>query len=535
MTLREPIAQMTKRDALHPVVSLAIRAAAFVLGMLACAAAAFMLIDGLTLKDLPRFYNCFIDAVLKNDRQEWTFLYSTAILLCISLALTPAFKMKFWNTGAEGQVLVGVLAAIGTRFYLGAPYVSRASQYVPQTWLLIPMLAASLIAGAVWALIPALFKAKWGTNETLFTLMMNYVAANLVTFFLILWVPGGSMKININNDFPTIFTGLDDNVQRNFKYNTYLIIVLAVIALMVLMYLYLRFSKHGYEISVVGESLKTAQYVGINVKKVIIRTMLVSGLLCGFTGFLIGAGLDNTVTSESVGGQGFTAIMVAWLAHFNPLAMLLTSGIITFLNQGAGEISKVFEISGSLPNVLIGIVLFFIIGSEFFINYKLSRVNKRRVISIVCVVLTLLSLFIGWYDCAVYVNGSQAPVTGSFGPFSGTQIEIAKNKFISIGTASFNGAMSAAKITVFVSLGILAVYLVTRLISAKDHPAVYRVSLMAHKAFYAVMLIAVILGFVGALSVPTATRFFRPALGWALGALAVICGGLEAFTESEEV
>ena len=125
----------------------------------------------------------------------------------------------------------------------------------------------------------------------------------------------------------------------------------------------------------VGSSIRTAQYSGMNVKKIIVRTMIVSGLLCGLTGYLIGAGLDQSITTESIGGQGFTAIMVSWLAHFNPLVMLLTSGLITLLNQGAAQISQDFNVSGAIPDVIVGIILFFIIGSEFFIN---DQVKLRR-------------------------------------------------------------------------------------------------------------------------------------------------------------
>ena len=143
-----------------------------------------------------------------------------------------------------------------------------------------------------------------------------------------------------------------------------------MLALTIGLYVYLNYTKHGYEISVVGESVRTAQYVGIKVGKVIIRTMALSGMLCGLAGFLIAAGMDQTITTESAGGQGFTAIMVSWLGKFNPLAMILTSALIQILNQGAAQISQDFDVSGALPSVIVGIILFFIIGCEFFINYQ---------------------------------------------------------------------------------------------------------------------------------------------------------------------
>ena len=204
-------------------------------------------------------------------------------------------------------------------------------------------------------------KAKWNTNETLFTLMMNYVATFLVSYFLVIWVPNGSSSL------PKMKFGKLPAIGGN----DYLLIILVILALTIALYIYLNYSKHGYEINVVGESVRTAQYVGISVPKVIIRTMILSGMLCGLVGYLIAAGLDQTVTTNSVGGQGFTAIMVSWLGKFNPLFMILTSGLIQLLNQGAAQISQDFNVSGALPAVITGIILFFIIGCEFFINYEL--------------------------------------------------------------------------------------------------------------------------------------------------------------------
>ena len=355
-TVHESLFHLTKRTDVNPVRAMLIRLAAIVLGMVVCGLTAFLLID--KLHDNPGkigdFYACFIKGSFASERKLWKFLKNMAILQCISLAVTPAFRMRFWNIGAEGQTLMGVLGAITVAFYFGGK--------LPEWQLLILMFLAALIYGAVWAVIPALFKARWNTNETLFTLMMNYVATYVVSYFLVIWVPSGSSTLGKlkYGKLPPLPFG-----------NQYLLIILIVLALTVALYIYLRYSKQGYEISVVGESMRTDQYSGINVQKVIIRTMVVSGLLCGLTGFLIGAGLDQSVTTESVGGQGFTAIIVSWLANFNPLIMIVTSGLISFLNSGAAQISQDFNVSGALPDVIVGIILFFIIGCEFFINYKI--------------------------------------------------------------------------------------------------------------------------------------------------------------------
>ena len=358
-TVREPLIHISKRGYINPWKSVVVRIIAFAAALLVCGLLAFILID--KIREDPakigKFYETFIKGNFSTSRRFWKFLKSTAILLCISLAVTPAFRMRFWNIGAEGQTLVGVLGCIAVNFYLGGK--------IPEWLLLVLMLAAALISSAVWGLIPALFKAKWNTNETLFTLMMNYIATYLVGYFLIIWVPSGSSSLG----------KLKTGKLPSFGHD-YLVIVLVAVLLTVLLYFYLNNSKHGYEISVVGESENTARYVGISVKKVIIRTMLVSGLLCGLTGYLIGAGLDQSVTADSVGGQGFTAIMVSWLAKFNPFIMVLTSALITILNQGGSQISQDFGVSDAFPNMIVGIILFFIIGCEFFINYQIHFRKK---------------------------------------------------------------------------------------------------------------------------------------------------------------
>ena len=359
--VREPLVHLSKRESISPLKAWGIRLLALAAGLIVCGLIAFLLIEKLNQNPgrIGDFYNAFIKGSFSTSRKFWKFLKNIAILLCVSLALTPAFRMRFWNIGGEGQTLVSVLGAIAVDFYLGGK--------VPEWLLLILMFFAALASGAVWALIPALFKAKWGTNETLFTLMMNYIATFLVAYFLVIWVPSGSSSLG----------KLKYGKLPSFG-NDYLLIILIVLALTVGLYIYLNYTKHGYEISVVGESVRTARYVGINERKVIIRTMILSGALCGLAGYLIAAGLDQTVTTESAGGQGFTGIMVSWLGKFNPLAMILTAGLIQLLNQGAAQISQDFDVSGAFPSVITGIMLFFIIGSEFFINYEVRFRGTKK-------------------------------------------------------------------------------------------------------------------------------------------------------------
>ncbi len=357
----EPRIQIAKRDDMIWYKSWGVRLASIVLALILCA----LVIVLLTGYDPIKVYGSMIFGNFGTPRKVWNMLQKLSILLCVSLAVTPAFKMKFWNIGAEGQSLIGALTAAACMIYFG--------DKMPNA-LLIPIMAVlCIIAGMIWGIIPAYFKAKFNTNETLFTLMMNYVATQLVVFCIVFWEnPKDSNTVGIINSsthagwLPTLFN------------QKYLLIILVVAVITIAMYIYLRYSKHGYEISVVGESENTARYVGINVKKVIIRTMALSGGLCGITGLLLVAGTDHTITTTTIGGIGFTAIMVSWLAKFNPIIMTLTSFLIVFLERGAGEIATTFQLNHSISDILTGIILFFIIGSEFFVNYKITVRKKHK-------------------------------------------------------------------------------------------------------------------------------------------------------------
>lgn len=357
----EPLVHIAKRDSLPAYKAWAIRAAA-ILAALIVAGIITMLLTG---ENPLKVYSTMVKGAFGTSRRIWSLLQSLAMLLCVSLAVTPAFKMKFWNIGAEGQVLIGGLATAACMITLG--------DKVPNVLLIIVMIVASISAAAIWAFIPAFFKAKFNTNETLFTLMMNYVAIQLVSYFEMLWEnPKGSSNIGIINQathagwLPTI---------GNFEY---LLNIIVVLALTVFMYIYLKYSKHGYELTVVGESENTARYIGLNVKKVIMRTMILSGAICGIAGLLLVGGTNHTITTTTAGGRGFTAIMVSWLAKFNPLYMILTAFLITFLQSGAGEISTVFGLNESFSDIITGIIIFFIIGCEFFINYKLHFRSSHK-------------------------------------------------------------------------------------------------------------------------------------------------------------
>ena len=357
---KQPLFHIVKRGDMPWHFAWCIRAAAIALALICCG-----VISTLVTSENPiQIYATIIDGSFGSNRKFMVLLQNTAMLLCVALALTPAFKMRFWNIGGEGHALAGALAA-------AACMILMKDQ---PNWMVIPcMVITSLLAGAVWGAVPAFFKAKFGTKETLFTLMMNYVAIQLVAYFSVVWEnPKGSGNIGVIN--PTSQVGWFPELFGS-KYALNIIIVALVT---IGMYIYLNYSKQGYEISVVGESERTARYIGIKVEKVVIRTMLISGAICGLAGLLLVGGTNHTLNAAIVDGRGFTAVMVSWLGKFNPIWMILTSFLLVFLGRGAGEIATDFGLNASFGDILTGIILFFIIGCEFFINYKLSLTKSSK-------------------------------------------------------------------------------------------------------------------------------------------------------------
>ena len=358
--IKQPLFHIVKRGEMPWYFGWSVRGISILLALAFCA-----LITTLVTSENPiQIFATIIDGSFGSDRKIMVLLQNTAMLLCVALALTPAFKMRFWNIGGEGQALAGALAS-------AACMILMKNQ--PNALVIPCMVITSVLAGALWGAIPAFFKAKFGTNETLFTLMMNYVAIQLVAYFSVVWEnPKGSGNIGVINPltkigwFPEIFG------------SKYVLNIIIVVLLTVGMYIYLNYTKHGYEISVVGESERTARYIGIKVEKVIIRTMLISGAICGIAGLLLVGGTNHTLNAAIVDGRGFTAVMVSWLGKFNPIWMVLTSFLLVFLQRGAGEIATDFSLNSSFGDILTGVILFFIIGGEFFINYKLSLTKSAK-------------------------------------------------------------------------------------------------------------------------------------------------------------
>ena len=285
-------------------------------------------------------------------------------LLGCALAIAPCFKMRFWNIGAEGQITIGAMCAN----YFGLYWYDK----VPHVVLLLIMFLAAVIGGGIWALIPAFFKAKWNTNETLFTLMMNYIAIGIVA-----WLQGGPWEGRKGSQLIPMFNDAA-RLPDVFKVHCGWIVVLVLV---VLMYIYMNKTKQGYEIAVIGDSVNTARYAGMNVGNIMMRTMFISGAISGLVGFLTVSGANYTLFSGVADGVGFTAITVAWLSQLNSFAMIAISMMLAVLEKGANTLQTRLQVPASISDIITGILLFTMLSCEFFINYRIifrSRTGKEE-------------------------------------------------------------------------------------------------------------------------------------------------------------
>lgn len=367
---RAPLFHIARRDRMHPAAAWGVRIGAFVLALLLNAVFVWCMVG----VDPVTFYGTMLKGAFGSSYYLWATFKAAAKLLCIAVALAPAFKMRFWNIGAEGQVLIGGMAAA---------LLMHDCPSIPGPLLLLLMLLISMIAGGVWGLLPAFFKAKLNANETLFTLMMNYIAMQIVWYFYHKWSGFSSAPGMINQRtqagwFSSLWGGTSNGSWLQNE-DFWFIVIVAVIA--VLMYFYLKTTKQGYEIAVVGESHNTARYAGISVNKVMLRTMVISGAICGLCGFLTVSSQSHNISVNMASGYGFTAIIVAWLSKFNTFTMAGVSLLIVALEKGAAQMANTYASQGfSSPaaSVLVGVMLLMVIGSEFFIQYRILRNHSGK-------------------------------------------------------------------------------------------------------------------------------------------------------------
>lgn len=347
--MKEPWIRVVKKAELGSKETLILRLEAILLALVA--GGLFILIIG---QNPFVIYQTILTGALRSKMAIQATAKIAIPLLISSLGVTLAFKMRFWNIGAEGQIIMGgVFASYFALFHAGWNH-----------WLLVAvMFLAGALGGGLWGLIPAWFKTKYDTNETLFTLMLNYIALNVIVF-----LREGPWRDPGSQGYAKI-ARFDKNAALDKVFGVQFGWIVALL-LVVLVWIYMERSKQGYEISVVGESQETARYAGMNVKKVILRTMFLSGAVCGIGGMVQATGSDVTLTTAVAGGVGFTAIIVAWLAQLKPGAILLVTVLFSILEKGSSVVQSTFGLSSDCADVLQGIILFFILGCELFIRYR---------------------------------------------------------------------------------------------------------------------------------------------------------------------
>lgn len=348
--------KITKRSNLTKRQEYLIRALAIVLALFCTAL--ILLAFGL---NPIRVYYAIVEGSLGTQLRIKQTIIKAIPLTITSLGILVAFKMKFWNIGGEGQIAMGAMAA---------SYVALNYGSLPKPVLLVLMALAGIGMGGFWAFIPALFKRKFGTNETIFTLMMNYIAIKFVMYLQY----GPWMDPNANG-FPRVAPFPGNAILPTFL-GVHLGLLIAIVCV-ILIYFLMTYTKLGYEITVVGESYETARYAGMNIGKIVIVAMLISGGLCGLVGMIQASAVEKTLVAGISGGYGFTAIITAWLARLNAPVTAIVCVLFAMLLQGGAYIQLAMNVPSSVAGIVQGTILFFVLGSEFFLQYKITLARHK--------------------------------------------------------------------------------------------------------------------------------------------------------------
>jgi len=289
-------------------------------------------------------------------------------LVVLSLGVSVAFRMKFWNVGAEGQFYLGAFGAALTAFTF---------PYLPAVILLPAMALTGVLFGGLWALIPALCKSYFGASETLVTLMLNYIALKWISF-----LQYGPWKDPAAFGFPKIASFSGSAVLPNFL-GIHLGWLIALV-LTALIYVMTKKTKLGYEIDVLGESEATARYGGMSVTRIMFVAVFISGGLAGMAGMMQASAIERSLSDQLSGGLGFTAVITTWLARLSPPLIVLVSFLFSMLIQSGNFLQISMNIPAAAVSVLQGIIIFFVLGGEFFIRYRFvltARTNSRSAVA----------------------------------------------------------------------------------------------------------------------------------------------------------
>lgn len=341
--------RIVKRGEVTKQKSMIIRGTAIALSLLAVTLFIFIL----KLNPIEVFAAMFKGALGSTYRFQETIKMMVPLIIT-SLGIAIAFKMQFWNIGAEGQIIMGAFFASMVPMYF---------KTLPMPVMITAMIIMGMLGGGLWALIPAFFKAKWGTNETIVTLMMNYVALNWINY-----LKNGPWKDPLSTNFPK-FPNFVDAAILPKVFGVHIGWIIALL-LVVAIYFFMNHSKLGYEIAVLGESEQTARYAGINISKTIVIAVMLSGGLCGLTGMIQASAISNSLSTEITNGVGYTAIIVTWLSALSAPIIIIVSFLFSVLLLGSSYIQSNFGIPQAAAQIIQGLILLFVLGSEFFTRYK---------------------------------------------------------------------------------------------------------------------------------------------------------------------
>ena len=368
--IKEPAFRIVKRDNITRIRKVELYALAIFVALFA---------GGLLLLSMGvnsfKFYKDMLTIGVIDNRFAYKniegFIKMFVPLLITSLALSLAFKMKFWNIGGEGQFIMGATAASAVALLLG------------ETMATLPLIILMALSGAVFAgiygMVVAVLKVKFGTNETLLTLMLNYIALYMLKFFGET-KNGWNFFLSAESERPRFQTFSENAwmpVIQIGKFSLNISLIFAIL-LCVLVTIYLKKTKQGYEILVVGDSANTARYAGMKVNRIVIRTMFISACLIGLAGAFY-VSTSHTLSTSVTNNVGWTGIIVAWLSKLNTLGIAITSILISVLQYGCRVASSEFpSIDSNFADLLQGIILFLILIADFFIRFKIINTKKAR-------------------------------------------------------------------------------------------------------------------------------------------------------------
>jgi simple sugar transport system permease protein len=309
-------------------------------------------------------YKAMFDGAFGSSYARSEMLVKAIPLMLTGLAVSIAFRMLFWNIGAEGQLAIGAIATAWI------PLFALKDANLPSWVLLVIMGTMAFIGGALWGLIPAALKAFLQVNEIITTLMLNYVAILLLSYLYT-----GPWKDKQGFGFPGTASFKDVAALPRLTGRVHVGILIAIAAA-VLIWLVLIRTRWGYEIRVIGENPQAARYAGISLTRNVLLVMLLSGGLAGLAGFGQVAGIAHRLQQGITVGDGFTAIIIAWLAKLHPIGVLFVAILMAALSVGGDQITITMGLPAAMAGVLQGAILFFVLGGDIFVRYRLRVVRK---------------------------------------------------------------------------------------------------------------------------------------------------------------